>query len=95
MPACSSPLPAASIDGVMPVEIREPIKVIAVFDRVMRPVKFKWQGRVYPVKEITHTWFSSDGLARSVHFAISDGIALFELAYDTVSMSWTLESVDG
>jgi len=79
----------------MSTEIREPIKVVAVFDCGMRPVKFKWQGRVYPVKEITHTWSSRDGLALSVHFAVSDGATLFEIAYDTVSMRWTLEGVDG
>ncbi|OGQ51850.1 MAG: hypothetical protein A3J24_03830 [Deltaproteobacteria bacterium RIFCSPLOWO2_02_FULL_53_8] len=79
----------------MPTEIRESIKVMAVFDRDIRPVKFKWHGRVYPVKEITHRWSSRSGSVRSLHFAVSDGATLFDIAYNTVSMRWTLEGVDG
>lgn len=97
MGAYSLPLYAVLTDPerIMSMEIREPIKVMAVFDCDIRPVKFKWHGRVYPIKEITHTWSSRDGSVRSIHFAVSDGATLFDIAYDTVSMRWTLEGVDG
>ncbi|MEK7772854.1 MAG: hypothetical protein AAB307_00780 [Deltaproteobacteria bacterium] len=77
----------------MPAEIREPVKVMAVFDAGVRPVKFKWKGRVYPVKEITHTWRSKEGSASLIHFCVTDGAGLFELAYDTSAVKWSLERV--
>jgi len=77
----------------MPVDIGETVKVMAIFDGGVRPVKFKWKGRVYPVKEITHSWRSRDGARAFVHFSVSDGGSLYELVYDTVALNWTLEAL--
>lgn len=74
----------------MSVEINETINVMAVFDGNVRPVKFKWKGRVYPVKEITHSWRSRDGGRALVHFSVSDGASLYELVYDMAALNWTL-----
>ncbi len=74
----------------MSVDINEAIKVMAVFDGNVRPVKFKWKGRVYPVKEITHSWRSRDGGRAFVHFSVSDGQSLYELVYDTAELKWML-----
>ncbi|MBI5969777.1 MAG: hypothetical protein HY884_01290 [Deltaproteobacteria bacterium] len=78
----------------MPVDINETVKVMAIFDCGVKPVKFKWKGRVYPVKEITHSWRSRDGDLSFVHFSVSDGQGLYELVYDTVALNWTLGRTD-
>lgn len=74
----------------MYAEIRERVDVIAVFDPGVRPVKFKWKGRVYSVKEITHTWTSREGSARLIHFSVTDGGGLFEITCDTSTLRWSL-----
>ncbi len=75
-------------------EIRDNIKVMAVFDRGIRPVKFRWNDRVYPVEEITYTWKTRLGSAVIVHFSVTDGSSLFELSYNTSTMRWALEEVE-
>jgi len=78
----------------MTTDIKESIKVMAVFDRGVRPVRFKWRGRVYPVKGITHTWGSREGLSGILHFSVTDGSTLYEITYNTSTMDWTLEGVE-
>lgn len=87
----------------MATEIGEAIKVMAVFDkggrggqggREVRPVKFRWNDRVYPVKEITYTWTTREGSASVLHFAVTDGATLFELSYNLSTMRWALEQVE-
>lgn len=75
----------------MATEINEQIKVLAVFDKMIKPVKFKWKGRVYPVKEVTYTWTTREGSAPVVHFSVSDGDSLFELSYNQSTMKWSIE----
>ncbi|MBI5492265.1 MAG: hypothetical protein HY893_04955 [Deltaproteobacteria bacterium] len=77
----------------MSTVLKEPIKVIAVFDNGVKPVKFKWKGRVYPVKEITYAWTSKEGDSRIMHFSVSDGAALYEITYDSSALKWSLEGV--
>lgn len=76
----------------MATEIRESIKVMAIFDSEVRPVKFKWKGRVYLVKEVTYKWASREGSASIQHFSVTDGASLYELAYNQSTMKWSLES---
>ena len=78
----------------MATDIGEKIKVMAVFEKGVRPVKFKWRGRVYPVKEITYTWASKEGEAPIIHFSVTDGATLFELAYNQNELERTLNKVD-
>lgn len=74
--------------------IREPVKVVAVFDSGVKPAKFKWRGRTYPVKEITYTWTSKEGNTPIMHFSVTDGASLFELAYNPSTLDWSVEEVD-
>jgi hypothetical protein len=78
----------------MATEIREQIKVMAIFDKEVRPVKFKWNNRVYPVKEITYTWRTKEGNASVLHFSVTDGASLYELTYNQSTMKWSLEQVE-
>ncbi len=77
----------------MTTEIKTPVKVVAVFDGSVRPVRFKWNNRVFEIKEVTHTWMSREGNATIVHFSATDGANLYELAYNAVTMKWMLEAV--
>ncbi len=86
----------------MATEIGERIKVMAVFDGGgqgdgqggVRPIKFRWRGRVYPVSEVTYTWRTREGNAAVIHFSVTDGATLYELAYNLSTMGWSLEQVD-
>jgi hypothetical protein len=74
----------------MAVDIQDHIQVVAVFDNGVKPAKFKWNGRTYPVKEITYTWSDREGEVSLVHFSVTDGATLFELVYNTATMKWSL-----
>lgn len=78
----------------MTTEIKEDVKVMAVFENGPRPVKFKWRGKVYPVKEITYTWKSSEGDSQIIHFSITDGVTLYGLSYNQTTMKWSLEQTE-
>lgn len=78
----------------MSTEIGEAINVVAVFDSGIKPVKFKWKGVVYPVREITYTWRTNRGAASIVHFSVTDGATLYEITYNASTMRWTLEQVE-
>jgi len=76
--------------------IRVPIRVAAVFEpgRQIRPVCFDWQCRKHMVTEVTYSWRGQAGEDTLLYFAVSDGSDLFELVYNTVDQSWTLNSVE-
>jgi len=81
------------------MRIDAPIRVGAIFGpgRQIRPVWFDWQRRKYTIREISYRWQQHDGDTLMLHFAVSDGASLFELAYDTERQTWqlaTLESVE-
>ena len=80
----------------MPVSVGSAVKVLAVFGdgRKLRPLRFLWSGRTYKVKEITLEWDSFHGREKIHHFSVSDGANIYELAYHSESMLWTLESVE-
>lgn len=90
----------------MTTTIDEAINVIAIFENqpcsepapprhvAMRPVKFRWRGRLYPVKEITYRWQSNEGRSTVLHFSVSDGRALYELTCNKDSLKWRLGSIE-
>lgn len=72
------------------------VKVLAAFDPAykIKPVKFRWSGRLIRVAEITYTWRSKEGRKDIYHFALTDGSALYELTYDTETLLWRLENLE-
>ncbi len=78
------------------MDIGEAINVIASFGMPykIRPLKFKWSGRLFEIKEITYLWKSREGRAEIYHFSVSDGKALYELTFDTGSLLWRLERLE-
>ena len=74
------------------MDIGETVNVIASFGMPykIKPLKFKWSGRLFEIKEITYLWKSREGRAEIYHFSVSDGMALYELTFDTGSLIWRL-----
>lgn len=58
------------------------------------PVWFDWRQRKHTVREITYTWQERWGEATILHFAVTDGAGLYELAYNTGNQLWNLAVVD-
>ncbi|MBI3610535.1 MAG: hypothetical protein HY204_07535 [Nitrospirae bacterium] len=79
----------------MLTEIREPIKVGAVFEPegTIIPKWFVRNGRKYVVQKVTFTWKVRDGQKALYHFAVTDGVNLYELTYDAVTSAWKLMAV--
>ena len=78
------------------MDVGETISVIASFGLPykIRPVRFKWSGKLLEVKEITYFWVEKEGQSRIYHFSVSDGRALYELSFDAVSLLWRLEKLE-
>ncbi len=76
--------------------IGEPISVIASFGLPyrIRPVRFRWSGRLLEVKEVTYTWTTREGECRIYHFSVTDGRTLYELSFDTAALLWRVEQVE-
>jgi len=77
-------------------KVRENIRVAAVFGpgNLLRPVWFDWNRKKHTVTEVTYTWKSRVGDVTVLHFAVSDGTALYELTYDTAGQTWALTGID-
>lgn len=76
--------------------VGEMVRVGAVFGPgpAIRPVWFDWRSRKYTVRNVTMRWSHREGENRHLHFAVTDGMALYELVYDTGGQIWRLESLD-
>jgi hypothetical protein len=72
------------------------ISVIASFGPSyrIRPVRFRWSGRLFDIKEITYSWKTKEGLKDIYHFSVTDGRTLYELTFDTQSLLWKLEGLE-
>ena len=80
----------------MPMDIGENISVIASFGLPyrIRPVRFRWLGKLFEVRDITYSWQTREGQNRIYHFSVSDGQTLYELSFDTSSLLWKMEKVE-
>ncbi|MDQ7786511.1 MAG: hypothetical protein RDU01_02800 [Thermodesulfovibrionales bacterium] len=78
------------------MDIGETISVVASFGMPykIRPVKFRWNGKVFEVKDITYAWQTKEGQTRIYHFSLTDENTLYELSFDTVSLVWRLERLE-
>lgn len=72
----------------------EKIRVAAIFEpgKQIRPVWFERHCRQHRVLKTTYTWRDTVGRTSLVHFAVTDGEALYELIYNPHEGSWTLAS---
>ncbi len=76
-------------------DVFEPVEVITLFQHgKIKPVKFRWNDRVYKVSKINGGWVSDEGINRHYHFSVmSDGPDCFELTFDSRNMTWELTRV--
>lgn len=85
----------------MLTDIGERVEVIAVFGTgcsdsgvSLRPVRFKWKKQEITIMDVTYSWTSMDGSSKIYHFSASDGNILYELAYNSESLKWSLEKIE-
>ncbi len=76
-------------------DIGDPIEVITLFQGGrMRPLKFRWNNRVYRVSKINGGWVSDEGYNRRRHYAVcADGPDVYEISYSIETMIWELTRV--
>jgi len=73
------------------------IKVYALFDfghSNFKPLKFKWQNRIYKIEEITYKWKSTKGSTEFIHFSARDNSDLFELVFNTNTFEWEIQGTE-
>ncbi|MCG2721831.1 MAG: hypothetical protein L6290_07435 [Thermodesulfovibrionales bacterium] len=78
------------------MDIGETISVVASFGMPykIKPVRFRWNGKLFEVKDITYAWQTKEGQTKIYHFSITNGKTLYELSFDTVSLVWRLERLE-
>lgn len=75
--------------------IKEPIRVGVVFGNArIRPKWFIWGNKRFDITEVNYTWKTKEGRNTICHFAVSDGINVFELSYNVEGSKWELAAVD-
>ena len=77
-------------------KVQEHVRVAVIFGpgNRLRPVWFDWQRRKHQVREVTYHWRHRTGNDLILHYAVTDGAALYELAYNATEQVWVLESID-
>lgn len=74
--------------------IHELVEVIGLFRRgKFRPKKFKWQGKVYGVDEVTLMVDTKDGGVRQRIYAVVSEGNVYRLLYNRESEAWWLEEI--
>ena len=78
------------------MQINEFIAVLALFDPSckVRPLRFRWSGRVVKVEEVTYMWKSREDRNDIYHFSLTGGGGLYELSYNTGSLLWRIEHLE-
>jgi hypothetical protein len=76
--------------------IGEKVPVMAVFGGScgLKPFKFKWLERIITVTDITYSWVDMKGKSKIYHFSVTDGRVLYELSFNTTSLTWNLEKIE-
>jgi hypothetical protein len=72
--------------------LNDPVDVLTAFvDGAMRPLRFRWQGRVIRVKKVTGRWTRREGQTLVQCFSVEgSGAETYELHYDPRGPRWVL-----
>ena len=72
--------------------LSDPVDVLTVFvDGAMRPLRFRWKGRVVRVRRVSGQWVRREGSALLRYFSVEgSGSDAYELCYDPRGPSWVL-----
>jgi hypothetical protein len=70
----------------------DPVDVLTAFlDGKVRPLRFRWKGRVIRVRAVTGEWSRREGHRALRYYAVqSSASESFELCYDPGAMNWVL-----
>jgi hypothetical protein len=76
-------------------DIEETVDVIALFENgVLKPLRFRWNGRAIRIAQITGTWKADVGQQKIRYFAVLDRASnFFQLAYDERNTAWMLNKI--
>ncbi len=76
-------------------DIFEPIEVISHFkDGAIRPLRFKWNGRAYKIKQWYGFWVNHQGYGKQYHFSVrADSSDQIELLFDDSDLTWQIARV--
>ena len=72
--------------------VNDPVDVLTVFvDGQVRPLRFRWQGRVMRVRRVTGAWTRREGQQLLQFFAVQTPAEdTYELCFDPRGPRWTL-----
>jgi hypothetical protein len=72
----------------------QPVRIAVLFEpgKKAAPVWFELNRRQHRVEQSTYHWQDRVGDRHLLHYAVSDGEALYELVFDPADQSWTLQS---
>ncbi len=74
-------------------QVDEKIDVLAVFGKGfkdIKPLKFKWGGKEYPITKIGYKHKVTEG-RKIIHvFSATDGTNFFELRFDSSDLGWVM-----
>ena len=76
-------------------DIFEAIEVITLFkEGKIKPLRFKWNGRIYKITTVHGSWSSPQGYNKQYHFSlITDSSDQFEITFDTSNFEWQVVRV--
>jgi len=72
--------------------LSDPVDVLTAFvEGRMRPLRFRWQGRVVRVKSVTGEWTRREGQSLLRYYSVDGKTGeSYELCYDARGPRWTL-----
>ncbi len=76
-------------------DIFDPIEVISHFkDGKLKPLRFKWNNRVYKIKQLNGHWVNNLGFDKEHHFSvIADTSDSFEILFNNSDFKWQIAKV--
>ena len=72
---------------------RKGVRIAVLFEpgKKAQPVWFELNRRQHRITESTYHWQDRVGERQLLHYAVTDGEALYELVFDPADQSWTVQ----
>ncbi len=70
-----------------------PVRIAVVFEpgKQAKPVWFELNRKQHKIATTTYHWKDAIGGTPLLHYAVTDGEALYELIFNPLDQSWTLQ----
>lgn len=70
------------------------VRIAVLFEpgKKAQPVWFELNRRQHRITDATYHWQDRVGERQLLHYAVTDGEALYELVFDPADQSWTIQS---